>query len=397
MIQEDPQHTVQAFIDLMQRHEQSFYYFVHKVHSKGEGLFNSLMQWIEMFLTVMREGLGDPLSLEYLLPHSGKERSDILGEVDKVALYHYKRKMVYEDKLRRRFGNAQGHRDADAEEEATQVLVNGVLGELDLGNFADQDSVAEETDEDAEDEDGSSDYTTSEETSSGSFNTDESLENSDASSASRSTSDYLVDHSTLSSQATLATTSPQARPSQGLATLGSATATSPISASSTPPPLAHRNTSLTIRGIKSMTSLGASKGTRSDVPPVPALPQTPQTAVSLVSVPTSSTKSLPSTPNPELATSRAVPSTSGQRPSGGQQFNTSPQPPSNSNRKYMFKRPSKKVNLIEPPELVHIPQLLPVFVELVRTPYRYKKKVLLYDLFQMRPALRVRRLNQNSS
>lgn len=374
VIQEDPQHTVQAFIDLMQRHEQSFYYFVHKVHSKGEGLFNSLMQWIEMFITLMREGLGDPLSMEYLLPHSGKERSDILAEVDKVAMYHYKRKMIREDKLRRRFGNAQGHRDAEAEEEATQVLVNGVLGELDLGNFADQDGDEEEMDEDSEDE-YSDDYTTSEETSSGSFNTDESTEDSDTLSPSPSMSDHFVDHP----QPTPTTTSSQIKPTPGMAALGRAATT--ISASSTPPPLAHRSTSSTIRGIRSMTSLNAFKGTRGDVPPVPALPQTPQTAVPLF-VSTPSTKSLPPTPNLEPAISRAVPSTSGQRlSSSGQRFHKSPQPPlnSNSDRKYMFKRPSKKVNLIEPPELVQIPQLLPVFVELVRTPFKYMKQVFMVD------------------
>ncbi|KAJ4478105.1 hypothetical protein J3R30DRAFT_2860798 [Lentinula aciculospora] len=65
LTQEDPSRTVQAFVDLIQRHEQSFYSFVHKVHSKGEGLFDSLMRWIELFLTFMREGLGQPISLEF--------------------------------------------------------------------------------------------------------------------------------------------------------------------------------------------------------------------------------------------------------------------------------------------------------------------------------------------
>ena len=73
--QQDPGKTVQTFIDLIQRHEQSFYSFVHKVHSKGEGLFDSFMRWIEQFLTLMRDGLGAPLSLEFLLPHTGPERA----------------------------------------------------------------------------------------------------------------------------------------------------------------------------------------------------------------------------------------------------------------------------------------------------------------------------------
>lgn len=106
--QVDPQRTVQTFIDLIQRHEQSFYHFVHKVHSKGENLFNDLMRWVELFLTVIREGLGSPISLEFLLPHAGDERKAILAEVDAVALYHYKSKLAYESKIRRRFENTQG-------------------------------------------------------------------------------------------------------------------------------------------------------------------------------------------------------------------------------------------------------------------------------------------------
>ncbi|KAF8238699.1 hypothetical protein L208DRAFT_1240839 [Tricholoma matsutake] len=154
--QEDPHRTVQAFIDLIQRHEQSFYHFVHKVHSKGESLFDGLMRWIELFLTVVREGLGEAISLEFLLPHAGQERANILAEVDKVALYHYKLKVAYEGKLRRRFGRAQN--TADAEDEATQALVNGVIGEIDFGELMQgdvDDIAAEETNSDCDDDDSS--------------------------------------------------------------------------------------------------------------------------------------------------------------------------------------------------------------------------------------------------
>ncbi|KAI0352942.1 hypothetical protein OH77DRAFT_1558589 [Trametes cingulata] len=159
--QTDPARTVQIFIDLIQRHEQSFYSFVHKVHSKGEGLFTSLMRWIELFLTLMREGLGEPISLEFLLPHTGADRENILREVDEVALYHYKLKVAYEAKLRRRFGRTQGMNDADAEDEAAAQLVNGVVRDLSFGDLVKGDAddlAAQETDEedDSSDEDSSS-------------------------------------------------------------------------------------------------------------------------------------------------------------------------------------------------------------------------------------------------
>ncbi|TEB30268.1 hypothetical protein FA13DRAFT_1792719 [Coprinellus micaceus] len=168
---EDPSRTVQAFINLVQRHEQSFYQFVHNVHSKGEGLFESLMRWIELFLTFMREGLGPPISLEFLLPHSGKEREDILAEVDKVAVHHYKLKVLYEDKIRRRFGRAQADQDADAEDAAAREMVNGVLGEINFGDIVQGDAVdlaaadtdEEDTSDSYDSDEDSSEYTSSSE------------------------------------------------------------------------------------------------------------------------------------------------------------------------------------------------------------------------------------------
>lgn len=147
---------MQAFINLIQRHEQPFYHFVHKVHSKGETLFDSLMHWIELFLTIVREGIGSSLSLEFLLPHMGKERDDIMAEVDKVALHHYKLKVAHEAKIRRRFRRMQESGGADVEDEATQVLVNGVVGEIDFGELVHgdaEDMAAEDTDEDSDEYD----------------------------------------------------------------------------------------------------------------------------------------------------------------------------------------------------------------------------------------------------
>ncbi|OBZ70444.1 hypothetical protein A0H81_10045 [Grifola frondosa] len=157
--QVDPARTVQIFIDLIQRHEQSFYSFVHKVHSKGEGLFTGLMRWIELFLSLMRDGLGERVGLEFLLPHAGQERADIMKEVDAVALYHYKLKVAYEDKIRRRFGRTQGMNDADAEDEAAAQLVNGVVKDLSFGELVQEDAddlAAQETDEDSNSSEGSS-------------------------------------------------------------------------------------------------------------------------------------------------------------------------------------------------------------------------------------------------
>ncbi|CUA70220.1 PX domain-containing protein YPR097W [Saccharomyces cerevisiae S288c] [Rhizoctonia solani] len=122
----NPHRTVQAFIDLVARHEQAFYAFVHKVHSKGEGLFDSLMKWIELFIGLMREGLGNPVSLEFILPHAGgEERAQLIREIDSVALYHYKLKLAHEDKIRKRFGRSANASSSieDQEEAAAQEFM----------------------------------------------------------------------------------------------------------------------------------------------------------------------------------------------------------------------------------------------------------------------------------
>ncbi|KZT62904.1 hypothetical protein CALCODRAFT_513796 [Calocera cornea HHB12733] len=167
--QEDPQRTVQTFIDLVQRHEQSFYNFVHRVHSKGEGLFDGLIRWIELFLDLMREGLGQSVSLEFILPYSHNERAAILREVDQVAHYHYRLKIAYEEKLRRRFGNP-GDSSAGAEDEMARDLIDGVVRDLSFGELIKGDAegaAAEESDSDSDeydsdDSEGSEEYTESE-------------------------------------------------------------------------------------------------------------------------------------------------------------------------------------------------------------------------------------------
>ena len=159
--QEDPHKTVQAFVDLVRRHEQMFYSFVYKVHSRGGSLFDNLMKFIELFLTIVRDGIGDQTSLEFLLPHTGQEREAIMKEIDDVALYHYKLKLAHEDKLRKRFGRTQKQSEADAEDEATAALVQGVVNDISFGALVDGE--AEDLAAEASASDDSSDSSSSDE------------------------------------------------------------------------------------------------------------------------------------------------------------------------------------------------------------------------------------------
>ncbi|CAA7259770.1 unnamed protein product [Cyclocybe aegerita] len=375
--QVDPHATVQAFIDLVQRHEQAFYNFVHKVHSKGEGLFDSLMHWIELFLTVVREGVGNPVSLEFLLPHAGKERDDIIAEVDKVALYHYKLKVLYEDKLRRRFGRAQGSNgqsDADAEDEATQTLVNSVVGEISFGELVSGDAIdvaAEETDE--EDDSSSEEYTSSE------------YETNDDSDGSESTRGSTRAATTPTSQASASSSKPHHAhhiynhpyPSQVHHALHrhathkptiSPMRTQPSTPTSPQAPTRKRSQSL--RSSKSMnfslSNLALSRFSRQDSSPAPPVPPLPSTSKSLQGNNSKPLPPSPSSTNLDLPPPPPPKGKSPQRPPPLTPTPTKPKP---------AKAPAKKKpdQALKPPELVHIPQLLPVFVEMMRPSLRTRK------------------------
>lgn len=312
------------------------------MHSKGEDLFQSLMRWIELFLTVVREGFGQPISLEFLLPHTGKERLDILQEVDKVALYHYKLKVIYEDKIRRRFGKiqGQGQSDADAEDEATRTLVNGVAGEISFGELIQGDAddlAAEETDESGEE---SSEY----ESTSG----DEDEDDSDSDDGSEGS---VVGYKP-----------PQVDPPRPSVS-STSSAHSPVPPQ-TPPP---RKRTFSLKSSRSMnfslsqSSLVSLTRRSHDVPPVPPLPAHSKSAQAALSKPLPPSPTSRSSIRPPV--DRALPATPSRLSHAPHAPASPPPPPPPTKKKAKGKK--KPAQMLKPPELQHIPQLLPVFTEMV--------------------------------
>lgn len=335
--QQDPARTVQIFIDLIQRHEQSFYNFVHKVHSKGEDLFSNLMHWVELFLTLMRDGLGENISLEFLLPHTGQERADIVKEVDAIALYHYKLKVAYEDKVRRRFGRTQGLNDADAENEIAAEVVNGVVRDLSFGELIQGDAddiAAQETDSDwdsSDDEDDGSESGSSE-------------DDSDGSDESDSNESQQTERETLPQR--------QITPVTRSHTIGYLP--HPPRSHQDPKSIHHRQSldphldrpPLPLRPSRSLTLSHPNSPSRSSRPP--PLP--------------SRDKDLP--PPPPLKSK--LPRLGPPRPrslSVDMKRNDLPKPSP--------LRKKKNTVALKPPELIHLPRLLPVFLEMVRYLYAY--------------------------
>lgn len=146
-----PSNTVQAFCDLCARHEQAFYSFVHRVHTKGQDLFDALLHWIERFINLVRDGLPvEPFSLEVLLPHAGKERQDVIAEIDQLVDYHRKLKVTAHRRMRRKV--VKGEMDIEAREAQDEdtAFVRDVLDGVGAQGIAD-DIEDDQADSDMED------------------------------------------------------------------------------------------------------------------------------------------------------------------------------------------------------------------------------------------------------
>ncbi|CCA75758.1 hypothetical protein PIIN_09748 [Serendipita indica DSM 11827] len=356
--QDDPHQTVQMFINLVERHEQAFYSFVHKVQSKGEGLFDSLMHWIELFLSLTRDGFGQATSLEFILPHTGKEREEIIKEVDDVALYYYKMKLFYEEKLRRRFGRAQARADADADDAAAQELIDGVVKELSFGelvkgdanDIAAEDSEDESAEDDEEYTSSSSEDSEDETTSSSSPTpTPKPSTPTDGADTSRARSPIKTPHPHVAasspSRARSRPSDTRNRPLYAVAQTGHNTpAATPPTAD---PPVRPR-----LRPSKSFSGSSTSTPTLANKPGEKALPPMPRSAGI-------NTQMRP-TPPPSLGLGGGLASTRGNGNAGG--HSRGPSTSSNNKRRRRKGGPAS----IEHPELTHIPKLLPIFLEMIK-------------------------------
>ncbi|KAI1823594.1 succinate flavoprotein subunit [Xylaria intraflava] len=103
----DPNQTVQAFIDLCQRHEHNFYKFIHEVHTHDNGLFTQLMGWIEGILEFLRNGPAhgaiDMNALFEGAVSSGQlDKTKAIEEIDRLIAWQEARKKWHHDKTRQK-------------------------------------------------------------------------------------------------------------------------------------------------------------------------------------------------------------------------------------------------------------------------------------------------------
>jgi hypothetical protein len=103
----DPNQTVQAFIDLCARHEANLYKFIHEVHIHDNGLFGSLMLWLEDILEFLRRGPhGGKLDINALFQGAvatGQVDRDVaLEEINALIKWQEARKKWHRDKTRQK-------------------------------------------------------------------------------------------------------------------------------------------------------------------------------------------------------------------------------------------------------------------------------------------------------
>ncbi|TIA87762.1 hypothetical protein E3P99_02991 [Wallemia hederae] len=129
----DPSNAVHIFVELVSRHQNQFYAFVHSVHSKGDQLFESFGEWIESFFDFLRDGVApdSKIDLEFILPMGEKEREEVMREADNIIELNYTRKLQHEERMMRRVREEgpQGEQGGESDGEAGQ-WVAGLVGSL---------------------------------------------------------------------------------------------------------------------------------------------------------------------------------------------------------------------------------------------------------------------------
>ncbi|KAL5042644.1 hypothetical protein BDW71DRAFT_200404 [Aspergillus fruticulosus] len=154
-ISADPNQTVQAFIDLCERHQSNLYKFIHEVHLHDNGLFGSLMAWIEDILHFLRNGpKGGKLDMNALFSGAkdmGQIDQDLAREeIDKLIKWHEDRKQWHLNKTRQKMA-AEG--TATSPFQTKFKSSDFGLDEADLEHLAISDEDSDPSDDlDAEDE-----------------------------------------------------------------------------------------------------------------------------------------------------------------------------------------------------------------------------------------------------
>lgn len=153
----DPNQTVQAFIDLCQRHEHNFYKFVHEVHTHDNGLFAQLMGWIEGILEFLRKGpKNGALDMNALFEGGIStgliDKDKAIEEINQLIAWQEARKKWHQDKTRQKMA-AEGNHHTETIPGAMSFKSSDFgLDQMDLEDMAYEDDSESEMDAEEEEE-----------------------------------------------------------------------------------------------------------------------------------------------------------------------------------------------------------------------------------------------------
>jgi hypothetical protein len=114
---EDATNTAQPFIDLVQRHEDEFYQFVHNVHAQDKSkLFDNLLGYVDSLFSFVSNGFPERIDLEKVTLDAGITADDypaLKKEIDELCTYHRSRKQRHLDRKRQKLMSATDVADSE--------------------------------------------------------------------------------------------------------------------------------------------------------------------------------------------------------------------------------------------------------------------------------------------
>lgn len=149
--------TAQPFVDLVQRHEQKFYRFVHDVHAQDKThLFDDLLRYIDHVSSFALHGFkgNATLDMQSLVDASSVASQELGDEIDRVCHYNQQRKELHAARQRAKLVQTM----AGGETQATQDILDflpesgSALAPL-LQDMAELDMEDDDDDDDDDDED----------------------------------------------------------------------------------------------------------------------------------------------------------------------------------------------------------------------------------------------------
>ncbi|KAI8636666.1 hypothetical protein BD408DRAFT_425798 [Parasitella parasitica] len=103
---QDVTNTAQPFIDLVQRHEDRFYQFVHNVHAQDQSkLFDNLLGYVDKLFSFVSNGIPTKIDLDQIVAQAGIPSSEypaLRNEIDQLCAYHRSRKERHLERKRQK-------------------------------------------------------------------------------------------------------------------------------------------------------------------------------------------------------------------------------------------------------------------------------------------------------